>query len=334
VPALDVGGLRKRIDAKRLAPIHVLIGEDVRVVDRLVGAIEATVDEADRPFAVERVHAGDAGGSPIDIASAARVLPMLGDRRIVIVMRAERLLKPKRQARAAEGTEPIGVDEPARDESVDLAPLEDYLESPASSATLVFVAADADRSRRFTKRLFEIAHVTDLGSARDGRGQRAEVRAAALRVLDEEMGGTGQVLDPAARELLVGRAGGDTARLRADVERLRLYTDGQKRVSYDDVLEVVSEASPIEDVWAMVNAIGDRDAARALREVGRRLDRGESPHALLGQLRWWVSARLAEMDPGRVPPAVDALLRTDLALKSSGGEERVLVERLVVELTK
>jgi len=27
------------------------------------------------------------------------------------------------------------------------------------------------------------------------------------------------------------------------------------------------------------------------------------------------------------------LLRTDLALKSSGGDERVLVERLVVELT-
>jgi hypothetical protein len=34
-----------------------------------------------------------------------------------------------------------------------------------------------------------------------------------------------------------------------------------------------------------------------------------------------------------VTPAIDALLRTDLALKSSGGDSRVLVERLVVELT-
>jgi hypothetical protein len=34
-----------------------------------------------------------------------------------------------------------------------------------------------------------------------------------------------------------------------------------------------------------------------------------------------------------VKPALDALLRTDLALKSSGGEERALVERLVVDLT-
>ena len=73
--------------------------------------------------------------------------------------------------------------------------------------------------------------------------------------------------------------------------------------------------------------------AARVREAAARLDRGDSPHALVGQLRWWVSARLAEADASRVQPAIEALLRTDLALKSSGGDERVLVERLVVELT-
>ena len=34
----------------------------------------------------------------------------------------------------------------------------------------------------------------------------------------------------------------------------------------------------------------------------------------------------------KVPAAVEALFRTDLALKSSGGDPRVLIERLVVEL--
>jgi hypothetical protein len=33
-----------------------------------------------------------------------------------------------------------------------------------------------------------------------------------------------------------------------------------------------------------------------------------------------------------VPAAVDALLRTDLALKYSGGDPQVLLERLVVDL--
>jgi hypothetical protein len=36
--------------------------------------------------------------------------------------------------------------------------------------------------------------------------------------------------------------------------------------------------------------------------------------------------------PDRVRAAVDAVFRTDLAMKSSGGEPRILLERLVVEL--
>lgn len=333
MPALDVASLQKRIESRRLGPIHVFAGEDVRLIDRLVDAVEATVDEADRPFAVERVYAGEAGGSPIDIAAAARALPMLGDRRIVIVMRAERFLRPKRQARAGDAADAATGDDAARGDSVDFGALEDYLEAPVPSTILVFVASDVDRSRRFTKRLLDKAQLTQFGIARDGRGQRAEVRAAALRVLDDEVGPTGRAIDPAARALLVDRAGSDTTQLRADLERLLLYTEGQKRISYTDALEVVSSEAPIDDVWAVVNAIGNRDAASALREVGRRLDRGESPHALLGQLRWWVSTRMAETDASRVSPAIEALLRTDLALKSSGGDERVLVERLVVELT-
>jgi DNA polymerase III delta subunit len=34
----------------------------------------------------------------------------------------------------------------------------------------------------------------------------------------------------------------------------------------------------------------------------------------------------------RIPAAVDALFRTDFALKTSAGDPRVLLERLVVEL--
>jgi len=37
-------------------------------------------------------------------------------------------------------------------------------------------------------------------------------------------------------------------------------------------------------------------------------------------------------DPRRVPAAVDALFRTDLDLKRSAGDPRILLERLVVEL--
>ena len=43
-------------------------------------------------------------------------------------------------------------------------------------------------------------------------------------------------------------------------------------------------------------------------------------------------AKFPALAPADVRPAVDALFRTDLDLKQSGGDPRVLLERLVVEL--
>jgi DNA polymerase-3 subunit delta len=331
VPVLDLQALRRTIAARTLAPVHLFVGSDVRLIEQTVDAVEATIDEADRPFAIDRLYAGEPGASPVDIASSAQVLPMLGDRRLVIVLRAERLLKPKRAAKAAD------TDEEPSDEGdesgVDLAPLEEYIARPAGFSTLLFVASEIDRTRRFTKRLVDNAQVTrfdglNVGSPADRAGARRE---AAMQ-LRNELAQAGRAIDRDALEMLVTRAGGEISKLRGDVERLLLYTDGQARISAADVAEVTAIERDIDD-WAVTNALAAGDARTALREVGARLERGDSPHMLMGQLRWWVANRLVERSPERVRPALDALLRTDLALKSSGGDDRVLIERLVVELT-
>ena len=332
MPAITPDALSKQTKSGKLGPLYVLVGEDLKYIDRMVDAIEATIDPADRPFAVDRLYAGEANGSPIEIASSARVLPMLGDRRIVIVLRAERLLKPKRAAKAVESDDEAGDDEDG--DAVDFAALEDYVANPSPTATLVFVATEIDRSRRFTKKLVQIAQVVGFeGIAADNPQMRRDVLAAARQQVSEEMARAGRTIEPPALNLLVERASGDINRLRGDIERLLLYTEGQTRIGRDDVAEIVASDVGVEDEWAVVNAISNGDVARALKELGRRMERGDSPHALVGQIRWWVSNRLVEGDPNRVRAAIDALLRTDLALKSSGGEDRVLLERLVVELT-
>jgi DNA polymerase-3 subunit delta len=329
MPSLSLAALKQQIADKRLASVYLLTGEDVKLVDRMVDGIEGVIDEADRPFAVERLYAGEEGATPLAIASAARVFPMLGDRRLVFVLRAERLLKPKRASKAAEVDE--DGDEGEAEPASETAPLEDYLESPVPSTTLVFVASEIDRTRRLTKRVLERAQVVEFGGLGGGDARRGNPAADWLR---DEMVRAGRALDPEAARLLVSRCGGDITKLRADIDRLLLYAEGRSRIGVDDVLEVVVDANAVEDEWAVVNAIAAGDAARALVEVGRRMERGDSPHGLVGQLRWWVSQRLSQSgDPSRVKAAIEALLRTDLALKSSGGDERVLVERLVVELT-
>jgi DNA polymerase III delta subunit len=108
-----------------------------------------------------------------------------------------------------------------------------------------------------------------------------------------------------------------------------LYTAGKPKITLADVQDVVSAESSNDD-WAVTTAIQNGNAREALRQLGLALEAGGVPYQILGQLAWFVRDKFT--DARRVPAAVEALFRTDLDLKSSGGDPRVLLERLVVEL--
>jgi DNA polymerase III delta subunit len=127
---------------------------------------------------------------------------------------------------------------------------------------------------------------------------------------------------------LVERAGLDVGRLRGALERVSLYAMGQKTISASDVNESVAAGPEAQADFGIGKAIWRDDVREALRELALALDAGAAAVMLLGQLR----AAAERLPPGRVPAAMTAVLRTDLALKSSAGEASVLLERLVVEL--
>jgi DNA polymerase-3 subunit delta len=144
----------------------------------------------------------------------------------------------------------------------------------------------------------------------------------------------GLTIDRAAAQALVDAAGADAAKLRADVERVLTYAQGEPAITVAHVeAAIVAHETSIDD-WAIVRAVERGDAASALREARVRLEDGDSPFAMLGQLAYAVRTPPPR---GRYPNAklgraMDALFRTDLALKSSGGDPRALIERLIVEL--
>ena len=335
MPALAVDALRKHYKTGALAPIYLIVGDDAKLVEQLVDGIEATIDSADRVFSVDRLYAMEDGGSPVDIIASARTPSMLGGPRVVIVLRSERLFKPKRGGKSTEvEDDDDGVaDDSASSDAADVGPIEDYLKKPVEGTTLVFVAAAIDKTRRITKKLVEAAQVVDCsGLETRTANDRREAEARATAQVQAEMTERGRSIEKPALKLLIERTGYDINQLRGAVERLLLYSQDRTSISIDDVREVVGEHAFVDD-WAVINSIGNGNAGEALRALALRLERGDSPHGIVGQLRWWVSTRLAEAEPDRVRPAIDGLMRTDLALKSSGGDERVLLERLVVELT-
>src|SRR5207248_4288445 len=124
------------------------------------------------------------------------------------------------------------------------------------------------------------------------------------------------------------RAGTDVRRLRADVERLLLFTLGQKTITVDDVRAVTGPAA-LQDDWAMTNAIEAGAPGEALRQLALMLDTGAPPEKVLGQLAWGVRAKFPQLAPAGVRPAVDAPLRTEVDPTRSAGHPPSPLNRLI-----
>jgi DNA polymerase III delta subunit len=325
MPALTPAAVRQQIASGTPDAVYLLQGEDEVEKSALAAAFADLVDEGLRAFNVERIHAGDlTTGDRLEdgvasIVAASRTLPMMVPRRVVTVMQAETLLMPKRESEAAARA---------------MGQLEALLNRPEPQTALVFVSATLDKRLKIWKLLQKQATVVECGSPEDVAGAERWVRT---KLADQ-----GVAIEPAGARMLAVLAGfperprndkktGDLNRLRGEIDRLLLYALGQKRITAQDVRDVAGPAS-VQDDWAMTNAIEAGRAGEALRQLALMLDDGAPPEKILGQLGWLVRSKFPALAPNEVRPAVDALFRTDLDLKRSGGDPRVLLERLVVEL--
>jgi DNA polymerase III subunit delta len=334
MPQLSPADVRAAIATRAPAPVYLILGDDDAEMSNVAADIMALVEDELRAFNVDRLYAGEKGASPPSIVEAARLLPMMGDRRVVVVLRAEKLLKPKRKGGAR--TEPENGERSEEAEPAsDLDALTAYVQAPVPTTTLVLVSADLDKTRKLGKTLLKHAAVVECWGLKNEKNPRfVDFRATARRaeeIVRRAVAGAGQLIEPAAARLVAERAGIDIVRLRGDLDRLVLYAAGKPQITLADVQEVVS-AETAQDDWAVTNAIQNRNAAEALRQLSLAMDAGAVPYMILGQLGWFVRDKLSAVDPRRVPRAVDALFRADLDLKSSGGDPKVLLERLVVEL--
>jgi DNA polymerase-3 subunit delta len=314
MPAAAPSAVRKQIESGATEPLYLLIGDDEVEKSALAAEFSNLVEEGLRAFNVERFHAGDlTSGDKLvdavaDLVAAVRTLPMMSPRRVVMVTQAEMLLAPRRESEAATR---------ALDE------LEALLKRPEPQTTLVFVAGAIDRRGRMFKLLAKQATVVECGTLEDQADAERWVRA--------RVAAAGAEIEPAAARRLADKAGADVKRLRGEVDRLLLYTMGQARITLDDVRTVAGPAA-LQDDWAMANAIEAGQSAEALRQLALMLDTGAPPEKILGQLGWLVRTKFPTIAAGELPAAVQGVFRTDLALKTSAGEPRVLLERLVVEL--
>jgi DNA polymerase III delta subunit len=311
---MTAAAVRKQIAAGEPDSVYLLTGEDDLEKSALAAEFADLVDEGLRAFNVERIHAGEwtTGDRLIEgvdsIVAAARTLPMMAPRRIVAVLQAESVLTPKRESEAAARA---------------TAALERLIDNPEEQTTLVFVASYVDRRSRMFKLLQKRATLVECGAIESRQEAESWVKGRVVA--------GGSDIDSGAARLLVDRAGLDLKRLRAEVDRLLLYALGQKRITVDDARASAGPVALVDD-WAMTNAIEAGQTGEALRQLALMLDAGAPPEKILGQLGWLVRTKFPQLAPSSVRASIEAVFRTDVDLKRSAGQPRILLERLVVEL--
>jgi DNA polymerase-3 subunit delta len=90
----------------------------------------------------------------------------------------------------------------------------------------------------------------------------------------------GFALDPAAARMLVDRMGANPVRLRNELERLALWAGEGVAVSSADLESMVSDTSEAA-VWALSDALLERDAAKAATLAERLISQGENVTGLI-----------------------------------------------------
>ncbi|HMJ73255.1 MAG TPA: DNA polymerase III subunit delta [Solirubrobacterales bacterium] len=117
-------------------------------------------------------------------------------------------------------------------------------------------------------------------------------------------------LDPAAARMLVDRMGANPQRLHNELERLALWAGESGTVDAADLGEMIADTSEAV-VWALSDALLERDAAAALRIAERLISQGENVtgliYGLASRLRK-ACAAAAMLEEGMPPKQVESSL--------------------------
>jgi DNA polymerase-3 subunit delta len=326
-----VAEIRTQIKSGKTGPLYLLEGDDLQSRHDLALQFANVVDEGLQAFNVQSFYANEATNASArdqligQILSNARTLPMMAPRRVIMVHEADRLLAPKRARDEDEFEQPASakgaVGKGKRAATTPAEELEAYIEQPEPMTTLVFVSGPLDANRRVVKLLRKHADVVDCGSLHDPREAAIWITK---RLEKDEL-----TIEPKAITLLLQSTGLTLGRIRPEVERLILYAAGESAITVAHVRDVVIPKEESEGTFALMDAVQNFNAARALREVSVMIDGGVQPPVILGQLR---AATIRMRPDARVKSGLEAVFRTDVAIKSSAGTPQHLLECLVVEL--
>lgn len=193
-----------------------------------------------------------------DIIAAAETLPMMADRRLVIVRDSSLLSSGK-----------------AANEAEDTARLSAYLDTPPESTCIVFYCRETpDGRKKLSQALAKKAAVVKFDRLDD---------AQLARWMRQQARSLGKTLSADTAALLAFTAGRDLLVLSQELSKLAGYSAGRDEITRQDVEAVVTPSLECT-VFQLVDALVEGKEADAFRLLGIMLDNGEARIGILAMM--------------------------------------------------
>ena len=236
----------------------------------------------------------------------------------------------------------------------------DHISIPADARRIDLT--DKERYERIRETMGRYCSIVELGRVEE---------SDAVRWIQEYCGRREVKIEADAARELVDSLGGDMMMISNELEKLILYVGEKKRVTLGDV-ETMVLAAKQRSLYELTDAISARDRTRALEVLDAILSTGEGDEAAIGHL-YMLAKTFRQMlvilernvrdqrmlwaalwQGFRVPPfAADDIIRqarrykskreltrairlvakSDLALRSNPPSKRLILEKLVLDLT-
>ncbi len=242
----DFRRLSADIDARKYAPVYLLMGEEPYFIDALCEKLATTVlDEAERSFNQIMLYGRDTDGGTV--ASYCRQVPMMGNYEVIIVKEAQRLDR--------------------------LELLASYTAKPQKSTILVICHKEknADRRQQLYKTCAANGVVFESVRPRDYE-------------IKEWLGGfvrsKGLEIDPSSIELLVNHLGTDISRIGNELSKLTVSLPADNRRITTDTIEEYIGISKEFNNFELCKAVATKDIRRALT-IADHLSRNPKEYPLL-----------------------------------------------------
>jgi DNA polymerase-3 subunit delta len=233
-----------------IQPVYVLVGSDGFLLDAYRREIVETVLAGADPQT--SLASYDASAELASVLDALRTLPFLAPRRLVMIRDADAFVSAHREA------------------------LEEYLQSPVGTASLVMMVSSFPKNTRLAKLVAKVGTIYDC---------KAPDTSKLDGWIGKSAGKRGKKVAPEAVQLLTQWVGGDLAQLDQEIEKLSLYVGDRDTITLEDVGRVVSAGGAAE-AFALPNALTIGNAGKALDALGSMLTTRGEEFKTLGMIGW------------------------------------------------